>query len=213
VTLSWAATNGATSYSIYRSTTSGGEGMTAVQTVTATQATLSGLTPGTRHYFTVNPLAHSAAGPVSGEVSAVAGLAAPNLVVTNGHLQVLLTWNAVEGAASYNIYSGTSAGGESATPVAAGVTATQFTVGNLNAATTYYFVVRAVAGNTSSGPSNEVSMRPDPGNEGSGGGGSGGGGGGGGADPLSLVIIAALAAGMSRARRDLRGRTAPHRAP
>lgn len=199
VTLSWAATSGATSYSIYQSTTPGGEGTAAVQTVTATQATILGLTPGARYYFTVTALAHSIAGPVSGEVSAVAGIDAPDLAVMNGHLEVLLTWNAVTGAASYNVYSGTSAGGESATPVASGVTATEFVVGNLNAATTYYFVVRAVAGSTSSGPSNEVSIRPDSGN-------GGGSGGGGAADPLTLLVIAALVARMSWSRLESRSR-------
>jgi probable HAF family extracellular repeat protein len=127
-----------------------------------------------------------------------AWIPAPDLFVTNGHLEVLLTWNAVEGAASYNVYSGTSAGGESATPLASGVTATEFIVSNLSAATTYYFVVQAVAGSTSSGPSNEVSIRPDPGN-------GGGSGGGGAVDPLSLVIIGALAARMSGSRRDPQG--------
>jgi outer membrane protein assembly factor BamB len=203
VTLSWTAASGATSYSVYQSTTAGSEGTAAVQTVAGTQATISGLMPGGRYYFSVKALAHSIASPGSGKVSAAAGIAAPHLVVTNGHLEVLLTWNAVEGAASYNVYSGTSSGGESATPLASGITGAEFVVSNLNAATTYYFVVRAVAGSTMSDPSNEVSVRPDPGN-------GGGTGGGGGTDPLSLVIIGWFAARMSRSRRDPQG---PERCP
>src|SRR5262249_32728307 len=49
----------------------------------------------------------------------VAALAAPtNLAATAGTGVVSLTWSAVVGATSYNLYRGTSPGGEGATPVA-----------------------------------------------------------------------------------------------
>jgi fibronectin type 3 domain-containing protein len=53
VTLTWTASAGATSYSIYRGTTSGGEGATPVGTATSTSFTDTGLTNGTTYYYTV----------------------------------------------------------------------------------------------------------------------------------------------------------------
>jgi len=57
VTLSWSATTNATSYSVYRGTTSGGEGGTAIGTVSAPSPTLNytdtGLTNDIEYYYKV----------------------------------------------------------------------------------------------------------------------------------------------------------------
>ena len=54
VTLSWSASAGATGYSIYRGTSSGGEGSAAFKTgITATSFTDSGLTNGTTYYYRI----------------------------------------------------------------------------------------------------------------------------------------------------------------
>ena len=71
VALSWNASTGAASYNIYRSTTSGGEGTTAIVTgVTGTTYTNIGLTNGTTYYYQVAAVSASGTSAQSGEVSA-----------------------------------------------------------------------------------------------------------------------------------------------
>jgi len=82
------------------------------------------------------------------------------LTATAGNLQVALSWSASAGASSYNVYLGNSSGGESATPVATGVTSTSYTVTSLSNGTTYYFTVTAVNSSGTSGYSNEISVVP-----------------------------------------------------
>src|SRR5262249_43082318 len=53
--------------------------------------------------------------------------AAPTNLVASGNVgQVSLSWTAVAGAATYNVYRGTSPGGEGATPLTTGVTTPSF---------------------------------------------------------------------------------------
>ena len=52
--LTWTASAGATSYSIYRGTASGGEATTPVGTATSASFTDTGLTNGTTYYYTVH---------------------------------------------------------------------------------------------------------------------------------------------------------------
>ena len=66
-----------------------------------------------------------------------------------------LTWTASTGAVSYNIYRGTTAGGESTTPIATGVTTNTYTNTGLTPNTTYYYKVVAVNGVGGSKPSTE----------------------------------------------------------
>jgi len=90
----------------------------------------------------------------------LAGPAAPAaLAATEGSGQVSLAWNAVDGAAGYNVYRSPVTGGGY---VEAGSTSgTSFTDTGVANGRTYYYVVRAVdeAGNES-GDSNEVSALP-----------------------------------------------------
>lgn len=81
------------------------------------------------------------------------------LKAVNGDRQVTLSWNAVAGAASYNVYRSPTSGGEGSTPYRAGVTATSF-VDTVNNGVTYYYQVSAVNSVGESGRSNEVSGRP-----------------------------------------------------
>ena len=76
----------------------------------------------------------------------------------NGNVQ--LSWETVDGATSYNILRGTSAGGESATPI--GTTNGAGYIDNaVTNGTQYYYVVTASNVGGTSGPSNEVSATPN----------------------------------------------------
>lgn len=91
-------------------------------------------------------LADLAAGSVAGTSPAPSPPAAPTgLTATGGRQQVVLSWNASSGATSYNVYRGTTAGGESPSPVATGVTSTGYTDTGLASGTTYYYTVAAVS--------------------------------------------------------------------
>jgi len=59
---------------------------------------------------------------------------------------VTLNWFAPSGASAYNVYRGTTPGGEGATPIATGITGTTFTDTGLTRGTAYYYVITAVDG-------------------------------------------------------------------
>jgi fibronectin type 3 domain-containing protein len=71
ILLSWDAVAGATSYNIYRSTTSGGEGTTPVANTTGTSYTDTGLTNGPPpvYYYTVAAVNAGGVGPQSAETA------------------------------------------------------------------------------------------------------------------------------------------------
>ena len=100
-----------------------------------------------------------------GSGSPVAPSAPQSLAATAGSGSVSLTWvtpasNGGAAITGYNVYRGTSAGGESATPVATGVTTTSFTDTGLVNGTTYYYRVAAVNSAGASPQSNEASATP-----------------------------------------------------
>jgi len=101
-------------------------------------------------------LTGGAALPPPGTVpSAPTGLSA-----TAGNAQATLSWSAASGATSYNVYRGTTAGGESTTAIATGITTTSYTNTGLTNGTTYYYKVAAVNSSGTSSLSNEASATP-----------------------------------------------------
>jgi hypothetical protein len=161
ISLSWAASLGATSYDVYRATSAGQEGNTPIATgVTAPTFTDSNLTAGTTYYYEVTAVDAAGQSPMSSEVSATppqAPAAPTGLAVLVGATNVSLSWNAVSGATGYNIYRGTNSGGES---FDTSVTGTAFNDTGLTAFTTYYYQVSAVNANGESARSTELSGTP-----------------------------------------------------
>ena len=75
---------------------------------------------------------------------------------------VTLKWPASPGATGYKVYSGTSAGGWIAAPIATGVTATTYTSTGLTNGTTYYFRIKALNARGTSAFSSDGWATPEP---------------------------------------------------
>ena len=159
IELSWSAATGATSYNIYRGTTASADGATEYETgVTATSFSDTGLSTGTTYYYFVTAVNAAGESGYSSPTSATTVAPAPgNLTATASETTIGLSWSAAAGAASYNIYRGTSAGGEGTTPYQTGVTAASFSDAGLSPGTTYYYFVTAVNAAGESGDSSESS--------------------------------------------------------
>lgn len=82
------------------------------------------------------------------------------LTASAGIGEVILIWDAVDGATSYNIYQSTMADEQSAAPIQIGIAETSTVISGLVNGTTYYFTVVAVNANGTSAPSNEASATP-----------------------------------------------------
>ena len=171
VTLAWdppASDGGSpvTGYDVYQGTSPGGETGTPVNgsLITSTSYPVTGLTSGSTYYFTVKAVTSSVSainragngeteGQASCEVSAtpltVPGAPA-GLTANPGDQQVNLSWSAPASdggspVTGYDVYQGTSPGGETGTPVNGSlVTSTSYPVTGLTNGTTYYFTVKAV---------------------------------------------------------------------
>ncbi len=108
IDISWDSALGASSYNLYRSTTTGGEGTTPYQTGLTEAGYTDAQTTSTPYYYTVTATYPSGEGVASAESSAAAELAVPsnpsNLVAAvNGSNEVDLSWTAASGADQYII--------------------------------------------------------------------------------------------------------------
>jgi hypothetical protein len=169
VSLSWIAAPGATSYDVYRGTTSGGESTTPIATnvsgTTYNDTSASGGggsgggrgrggggTTSTTYYYEVEGVNSVGTGSPSNQASATpsgsggSGSGIPpaptGLVASPSSLGVTLSWNAATGATSYNVLRSTSSGAE--TTLATHVSGT--TYGDTSGApgTPYYYEVEGV---------------------------------------------------------------------
>ena len=153
VTVTWAASPGATSYNIYWSKTAG------VTTVTGTKITgaaspyvQTGLTDGTIYYYIVTAANTSGESAASSQVSATTTAAPPTVpaapagvTAVGGSKQVTVSWSAVSGATSYNIYWSTTTGVTTATGTKiTGAASPYIHTGRLDS-TAYYYIVTATA--------------------------------------------------------------------
>lgn len=168
VTVSWNASNGATSYQVYDATASGGESYTgaAACTTSSTSCTVTGLPDGTTEYFTVEALnATGHSGPtIQVTATPTAAPAAPTGVsATPGTSKVTVRWSTTAGATSYKVFKATGSGAETyAGPPACTATApaTTCTASGLVNGTRYFFTVEALDTGGASPPSTEVTATP-----------------------------------------------------
>ena len=149
-TLTWKAVSGAAKYEVYRARSKDGT-YTKYSTTTGTAYTNSSyLTSGTTYYYKVRALdANGNAGPYSAVVSVTCRLKLTAPSVTGGtdaQGRPTLKWNAVTGAAKYEVYRARSKDGTyslMSTQSATGYTNTSY----LANGTTYYYKVRALKAN------------------------------------------------------------------
>jgi len=162
VTVSWDAVTDATSYEVYYGTTSTTSTLATTVTSAVTSYKVTGLSPSTRYYFAVYAKDNNGTSPSSGAISATTAgiddLPAPTnpSATANGSSSVTVSWDAVTGATSYDVYYGiTSTPTTFAGNVAS--TSTTYTVTGLTPETLYYFRVYAKNAQGSSVPSTSVS--------------------------------------------------------
>ena len=158
-TLKWNAVTGAAKYEVYRSYSRDGS-YSKYSTQTSTGYTNSSyLTSGTTYYYKVRALkSDGTAGPYSAVVSVTCRLKLTAPSVTGGkdsQGRPTLKWNAVTGAAKYEVYRSASRSGtytKYSTQTSTSYTNSSY----LTSGTTYYYKVRALGSDGSYGPYSSV---------------------------------------------------------
>ena len=154
-TLKWKAVSGATKYEVYRARSKDGT-YTKYSTTTGTAYTNSSyLTSGATYYYKVRALdANGNAGPYSAVVSVTCRLKLTAPTVTGGNDaqgRPTLKWNAVTGAAKYEVYRARSKDGDYIKYST--VTGTSYTnTSYIENGNTYYYKVRALGSDGTAGP-------------------------------------------------------------
>jgi fibronectin type 3 domain-containing protein len=169
--LAWSAPSsngsGITGYDIYRGTSSGTETLYATVGGATTSYTDLSVTGGVRYYYQVAAVNGVGEGARSAEQSGVPASGsspdAPVLVSAQPGNSVTLTWNAPTSdggmqITGYNVYRGTSSGGEIFLVGLGNMTS--YTDETTSYGTTYYYQVTAVNGVGESARSGELSATP-----------------------------------------------------
>jgi mono/diheme cytochrome c family protein len=156
VTVTWQQASGAASYNIYWSTTTGVTTTSGTKIAGATSpAVQTGLGDGTAYYYVVTAVNAVGESKASVQVAATTLTPAPTPTVpaaptgvtaTGGASQVTVSWPAVSGATSYNLYWSTTTGVTTATGTKIAGATNPYVQTGLAASTAYYYVVTAVNG-------------------------------------------------------------------
>ena len=151
VTVTWTAVSGATSYSVYRGTSSATSSSSLLASeLSATSYTDTAAVAGTTYYYWVKATnVGGTSGFSAGDSGyrAVAAPSAPTGVSAADGLsasEISVSWTAVSGATSYSVYRGTSSASSSSSLLSSGIAATAYSDTTAVAGTTYYYWVKAV---------------------------------------------------------------------
>ena len=163
VDLSWSAVSSASSYTLKRSTTSGGPYLTVSSGLTSLNHADNGLSAGTEYFYVISAVNSGGESVESAEAQALTKPASPSGLAasTVSETQIDLLWSSVTGATSYNLKRSTSPGGPYTT-VAGGLTVISVNDSGLTIGNRYHYVVSAVNSSGESIDSAEVSEFTKP---------------------------------------------------
>ena len=136
IVLTWNSVDGATSYKVYNNGN-------VIAEVIETKYTVKNLQAGSDYCFSVSAVGEGGESTATEacattEAAPVAPATPTNLTATaNGQNTIVLAWNSVDGATKYKVYNNGNV-------ITAEVTATTYTVENLQAGTNYCFSVSAL---------------------------------------------------------------------
>ncbi len=166
--ITWNPVSGAVSYNIYYRTAANVTIANGTKVSNATSGgAVTGLANGTAYYFVVTAVNAGGESAVSSEVSVTPQVPAPGvptgISATGGNGQAAVSWAAVSGASSYNVYYSTASGvtASNGTKVAGATSGGAIT--GLTNGVIHYFVVTAVNAGGESNISSQVFARPIPG--------------------------------------------------
>ena len=168
--ISWSAVTGATSYNLYRSTTSGVTTATGTKIAAATSPYVNtGLSAGTSYYYIVTAVNSVGESVASAQASATTNAPPPavpaapaGVSATGGANQVSVSWSTVSGATSYNLYWSTTSGVTTATGTKITAATNPYVQTGLTAGASYYYIVTAVNVSGESPSSAQASATTNP---------------------------------------------------
>lgn len=148
VTISWGSVTGSTTYYVYRATSSGGT-YSSIGSSTGTAYNDTTGTPGTTYFYKIRAYANGYYSDYSTYDSGLRKLTAPTGVSASDGTSstgITVSWTAVTGAASYQVYRSTTYNGTySAVGGLTASTSYSDTDAGLTVSTNYYYEVRAYA--------------------------------------------------------------------
>lgn len=152
VTLSWGKISGASKYEVYRSTSKSGTYSKCVTTA-ATSCTNTSTEAGKTYYYKVKAICSkttSGNSAYSTVVSRTCDCAKPVISVSNktDNGRIVLTWKAVNGAVSYDLYRSSTKDGTYSKLTTLDKSKLSYSDNSGNPGTTYYYKMKAVASNS-----------------------------------------------------------------